>query len=1654
MNAKLLIWTFLLLVFVDFSASSQTSYLIQQDFSGSALPAGWTNTNSKSASYLWRFNNPGTKQIYTKTNGNGFAIFDNEYFANSNSDAKLVTAAFDASAKTYIYLSVSQKFESGGTDTARILVSGNDGASWTQIAQYIVSSANPSDTVINISSIASGKSAVKVMFRFSGNGSGYWAIDDVNVYEPYIADAGVASIETPVSDCKLSNLEPVKITIQNYGAVSISGFDVNYKIGSSVVTELFPGTISAHSTASFTFNAKCDLSAISAETIKAFTSLPGEQNTANDTIKKIITNLYQDISVTPYVQGFGFSDPKFPFYTESNSGSGSNWFKNTGFFYEGPACFTYNGNGTSDWLFTHCFSLDTSKVYQIKFYANTWDNTKKYSLNFFAGDAPSPAGMNHPLIQKSNVTANGWTLYSTAIKPTSAGNTYFGWNLSGELNALPSLDYFTITLAPQKTIGISNLVSPQNGCVPISDSVKVAVTNFGQQPATNFNIVCKINSVLKANVLFTGVLAPGSTRIVALPLSNVFTQSGSYMIDCYTIWADDEDVNDDKFLVTITNSAKNPYLDYVGTGFEAYEMDGWIMADGADANSVSNWNLSSFDKNYGFSSVASYVSQIVSDDWFISDCIAFEASGSYSFTFFTKNSNNGKTRFEVWAGKSREVDSMTIFMGAVDDYIHGTFFANHYIAMPSPGEGIYYVGLRAINAGTGILYLDDIRINKASAIDPGIAGFSGLFSGCYADSLFPVSINLVNYGSEPVSNLPVSLYNGYQYFYETVSATIQPGDTLKYTFNAKLEMTYQSEFPISANVDMPGDANYSNNAAIGKVGSSLINAKYGTQSFSSYETKYWLFNDFNNDSCTWTNNQYSNSLYYQGLAEKTYANDWMFSNCYLFQKGTKYVLNLTPDYNNLPPEFKIYLCSQRDTSSIIEEVHLSKNHSFEVSQYYGWLTVPDSGIYYLAFALEGRLQPYETLTLYSLGLSEIPDHDIAITDISKPVSGCGHTLSDTVEIKIANFGKTPETQAQFKIMVDGIEYNTVLNFNVNPFDTILVKTSLTLDLTKKESYYIEYFVTAPGDMKDENGRFVQILESDLNLDIAPYYYVFSLFDEKSVIRDENKDGNTFVTSYINDTKGLQYSYNSNTPDEWVISRCFKFEKGKIYKVQFDYTSDNLKTNLSLWAGTSQDPSGMNAKLLDLSPISASADTSVFKNAFAIFNCDSSGIYYFGWHISGAVESGRIWLTNAIVSHTIKRDIVLDKILSPRTDCNSKPEYLVTFPYSNSGFEEISKLPVHYTIDGGITVINDTIPLIGPYEVSQFTFKKPIKTRNNIFDLAIWIDLPGDEFPLNDTTRSTVQLLYHDFKSGNYVMSFEDGQNLYSQYLTSNILISPAYGPVSPSEGLKYAVSTSQGGIPATLTTHCFSLSSSDTYTLAFADMMYSFGGSMAMTLEIDTVVDFTGSPVVLYTRDVFENGVYGETTTNFSVPKSAAYYLRWKSIPSGSTVYYILDNIRISSKCAIQTPALPADTMFCAGFAGILSVGNYKSYNWSNNQHTQSITVTSPGIYKVDVETFDGCLLSDSVTVTFGTCVSANPAETENDIRIFPNPANNRLTIELKSIGNSSILKIMDMTGKLVYIGNLSGITKTLDISNFDKGIYVLQLNDSKNLYTRKFIKE
>lgn len=187
----------------------------------------------------------------------------------------------------------------------------------------------------------------------------------------------------------------------------------------------------------------------------------------------------------------------------------------------------------------------------------------------------------------------------------------------------------------------------------------------------------------------------------------------------------------------------------------------------------------------------------------------------------------------------------------------------------------------------------------------------------------------------------------------------------------------------------------------------------------------------------------------------------------------------------------------------------------------------------------------------------------------------------------------------------------------------------------------------------------------------------------------------------------------------------------------------------------------------------------------------------------------------------------------------------------------------------------------------------------------------------------------------------------------------------------------------------------------------------------------------------------GSSDTTFTVNFSGTYYLTFTNGVCSDTDY-----IDIAMNVPVQVDLID-DSTTCINQSVLLDAGpNFVSYQWQDGTLSQFYTATSsvPGTFQYTVQTIDlnGCSSTDDVIIDFEICPSTNDFEFAKSFFIYPNPVSSSSNLIVASaIYPSVAVKIISITGEVVYENNLQHLPAKISTSNIASGIYFLKITDT-----------
>ena len=86
--------------------------------------------------------------------------------------------------------------------------------------------------------------------------------------------------------------------------------------------------------------------------------------------------------------------------------------------------------------------------------------------------------------------------------------------------------------------------------------------------------------------------------------------------------------------------------------------------------------------------------------------------------------------------------------------------------------------------------------------------------------------------------------------------------------------------------------------------------------------------------------------------------------------------------------------------------------------------------------------------------------------------------------------------------------------------------------------------------------------------------------------------------------------------------------------------------------------------------------------------------------------------------------------------------------------------------------------------------------------------------------------------------------------------------------------------------------------------------------------------------------------------------------------------------------------------------------------------------------------------------LSLNTVAFENNISAYPNPANSNINVALNYVQQgATTIELINLNGQVVVSQNAQDMfntSNTMDVSNLEKGLYILRITNGDATYTRK----
>jgi|GEM_PF-293264 len=188
-----------------------------ESFSTTSIPGCWSQVDNSGNGQIWQFGTITGYPGYIPNLTGNYAYLNSDGYGNNNSqNADLVTPLLNLTGFTNITLQFNHYFRWYDPSSGTLSYSINNGSTWTTIATFTTTTANPA-TFNQVIAALAGQSQVKIKWNYTGTYAYYWAIDNVQI-------TGTCSTTYPVSISIAPSSNPVcSGTSVNFTATPTNG---------------------------------------------------------------------------------------------------------------------------------------------------------------------------------------------------------------------------------------------------------------------------------------------------------------------------------------------------------------------------------------------------------------------------------------------------------------------------------------------------------------------------------------------------------------------------------------------------------------------------------------------------------------------------------------------------------------------------------------------------------------------------------------------------------------------------------------------------------------------------------------------------------------------------------------------------------------------------------------------------------------------------------------------------------------------------------------------------------------------------------------------------------------------------------------------------------------------------------------------------------------------------------------------------------------------------------------------------------------------------------------------------------------------------------------------------------------------------------------
>lgn len=969
-------------------------------------------------------------------------------------------------------------------------------------------------------------------------------IDDVVVSKMASSDLVATQLLSPVAGPKTS--QTISFSYTNSGMPS-TGMKASYKVndGDIVSETLDPAaTCATNETLDYTFATPATLKAGQENIVKVWMEAENDGVHENDTLTQTVSidNMFQ----LPYEMNSGNLDVGWS-YTYHNGKL--NLGTNAGWWQVPDESFT-----KLTWVYKLC---SKESILEGK-----WFQLAKGKLNVafnYASGTDAPLTLVFTNCETGETTEAEYTLPAstdaadtkTNVSIPADGLYKLGIKMDAEYVGPLSLNSLSLSKAVPGDVAVKAIQLPTAILAKVARPLVVTVANYGEEKAENVPVNVTVDGTLSAETIIPSIEPGNSIDYTIDNKGEAWTLSlvrGEHTIKVATALEDDADTSNDTMeqLVYAYNKPSMPFADSFA---DESNRKRWTAENLSD--NVLNWNIgtaSSGGTNWskegdGYCAYMSSVSGAEHNAVLYSPIISVDKACDVRLSYYyTTRMYSAEKDAETYltakvSGVSADVAEYSAERRDTITDANVRVYRQGYLYCHLPAAGDYQLSF--LNTGQGHdIVLDDVRFNQEAdlaVVDAKQTAVSG-----YNNTVNTVTVKVANHGAAAVDKFLLLLSNGEDGKTNEITKTLNPGDTITYTF-ADVDISAPNTYKYKVEAAVDNDADSFNDSWQFPEITTYPNATmpYTTGFETAEEQGQWQFGG------TWQTGKYSSaSAAYEGWgaishhkAASSKDGDWAFSGCIEIPAGTYsldffYRTFLNGKTANLYAQnFSLWLGKERTADGMTQKLYESDADVLVPGKRYKKVSqtvnVAETGNYYLGVKCTSTT-PYGVLYIDNISLATDDTQPIKLTTYTANFKDWhGYDLSDqfsewnisdgfgtviTTSQNVFNAGN-PQTELPGLVVSpamdieQGAEVNATFDYRMeldnesNFTDEEKAKMQTSLYVGREDNP--DAFTTVVASGSNADGRKHTATGSYVATEGGTYYFAFGIAGAQNCITDSD-----------------------------------------------------------------------------------------------------------------------------------------------------------------------------------------------------------------------------------------------------------------------------------------------------------------------------------------------------------------------------------------------------------------------------------------------------------------------------------------------------------------------------------------------------------------------